>query len=808
MAHFAAPYRKHIQYRSTVEKKNFMLYIMKSSLIVGVLVVLAFAGSSAAAFGPEIGRVQLSSLLQNSVGKMLSEFGQRRTIAKRQTVYDVTTKDVVDCISSTTEYQCGTSGYSQRVVDIAMGCNNNSYARNTANTCARNQDGETCGAVTLKFLSDYTDAEACSGAVASGSCPASCREFLQSARDMLGCCVNAYVNRTEYPLYRQSRDYVDYRLWNLCGVDLPDGECKDGGLRLKSSDDQKSCSSQELISRFVKYECETDVGQSLINNLMRNGRCYIFSSVMVDACSTNSNGEYCAEVIGIDLMANVISDPLVIALNSYCLPGSGCSSACKKAMIDIKEAYGCCVNIYNDTSIGLQLTPLSYEKWNECGIETPGFCDTNQVIPTIPPMTTTEEIIDTTEDVQTTEEILPTEIVTPEDVDGTPVDFQTTQPMEEDGPSTTAEPTTEIAETTESIDDVQTTDIVETEEPTEELLPTDEDIDYEMTDPTDIVPTEDEESLEPMEPIDGGSGSGSGSGDLFPDDFETTEPTDSVPSTSTEEEESFEPTEPTEPSEITDRVPPTPLPGEPREEVSTEGTQSIMTTGAIENTTPESTDVFETTDAPDIEPTDIVETTENMETTEIMENEPTTIEQDIATTEAREDAQNTQGVSNVPTESTDQEPEQMTTDHSNGEDHTSFMTTEPSVSDHSDGEDHTSSMTTEPPDSGDHSDGEDHTSTMTTVPPESDHSNGEDHTVSMTTDHSAGTEMSTEPSNASPVENVDNAVSGELPSSRNGQSVTDGRPNGKALSDSAPSTRAFVLTILSTAVVTLFSLYL
>ena len=95
---------------------------MKISVFFGLLTLVA---ASHAFVGPQShaqGRLSLSTLLQSSVGNILSDLSHPAR-DKRQTVYDITTQDVVDCISRTTDYQCGSSGYSQRVVDIALSCN-------------------------------------------------------------------------------------------------------------------------------------------------------------------------------------------------------------------------------------------------------------------------------------------------------------------------------------------------------------------------------------------------------------------------------------------------------------------------------------------------------------------------------------------------------------------------------------------------------------------------------------------------------------------------------------------------------------
>ena len=103
------------------------------------------------------------SASQLSVGTV-SDF--THNVAKRQTVNDLTPQDIIDCSSALIDYQCGSSGYAQRLADIALSCRNNTYARNIANTCARSENGELCGTATLRFVSDETEsanAATCAG---------------------------------------------------------------------------------------------------------------------------------------------------------------------------------------------------------------------------------------------------------------------------------------------------------------------------------------------------------------------------------------------------------------------------------------------------------------------------------------------------------------------------------------------------------------------------------------------------------------------------------------------------------------------
>ena len=577
---------------------------MKVSAVLSVALFLTISSTVAQSLSidPSVGGLQLSSLLQHSVGKILSEFGHA-AIAKRQTVYDITTKDVVDCVSRTIEYQCGSSGYSQKVADIATGCRNDSYARNTANTCARNDKGETCGAVALKFLSDQTNAQSCIGSVANDFCSSECRNFLESAKDSLGCCLNAYVNKTDYPLFDQYREHVDYRLWDLCEIDLPEEECKDSGIKMDFSKDVKSCTSQEILTNFVRYECSADIGQSLVDNLMKNDRCYIFSAVMVDACSSNGNGQYCAETLGTDLMNTFGTDPYIIALNSDCPardPAAGCSPACKQSINAVRQAYGCCVNVYNDSSIGLQLGALSYSVWNECGIESPGFCQTTQTLPTKPPV------------------IIPTDDSIPEiTTESVPATPQRGAPISSsERPDVGVIIVTEfIAGTTEP--DVVTENIVSTEEgeiieETESIPP---------VEPTETIPLEEDETTQQPEENEPTIGEE----DIMED--ETVEPTESIP---LEEDETTQPPEENEPTigeeDIVEDEPVEPTESIPLEEgETTQPEENEPTTGEE--------DIVE--DEP-MEPTETIPLEEDETTQQPEENEPTIGEEDIMEDEPEE----------------------------------------------------------------------------------------------------------------------------------------------------------------------------
>lgn len=345
-------------------------------LIIAVLTVLA--SGSCAVFS-------LSDAIapQLSVGKVAD---LAHHITKRQGTVP-TTQGIIDCVTTISDYQCGSSGYAQRIADIALGCRNETYARNTANACARSENGAFCGTASIRFilgqLTGQTDPN-CIGAVRSGACPSSCRNFLQSARSTLGCCINTYINTTVSSLLGFYGDYVDYRLWNLCSVDLPPANCGNG-LPLNPPQGAQDCTSQELITRFFNYECMASVGQPLVDTLLQNSNCYIYVRSLVEVCRENQDGQYCGEIIvtrsnvdPLDPSTSTNVDPLVTSLVSNCATSSSfsCSSFCRSAITNINNAYGCCVNTYNISIAGVQAPQLSYSLWKECGVN-PEMCTTS-----------------------------------------------------------------------------------------------------------------------------------------------------------------------------------------------------------------------------------------------------------------------------------------------------------------------------------------------------------------------------------------------------------------------------------------------
>ena len=299
----------------------------------------------------------------------------------------LTVSDHNQCSLTSFDYQCGSSGYAQRIIDIALSCNNMTLARNTANSCAKSESGSFCGVATTRLISNETELYSesnCTGAVLSGSCPSSCRTFLETERSRLGCCINTYINQTDSPFIasEQYSDYLDYHLWNLCNVDLPASDCGNS-LPLNPPADAQNCTTSEFVRRSLQYQCMPSVAQPFIDAFLQSNspsNCIHFTTSLVDACATNANGQRCSEVInGLDPISSIgsINDPLHFTLESSCTSNTTCNFACQSAVMNISSAYGCCVNIYNSSvfrDLGVQIPPLSYNVWNACGVSSPGFC--------------------------------------------------------------------------------------------------------------------------------------------------------------------------------------------------------------------------------------------------------------------------------------------------------------------------------------------------------------------------------------------------------------------------------------------------
>ena len=180
----------------------------------------------------------------------------------------------------------------------------------------------------------------------------------------------SYVNGT---LYR-STSSVGYRLWQLCGVSLPPADCGNG-LVFDPPAKVSSCTQEEDFN--LKYKdnmCLPSRGQPYINALLDSrcrGTLIPSAEYLVNLCSMNANGFTCgfnAAGDGTDISTSI--------LDSTCASSNiSCNSSCRMALMNAKNNRGCCVNFHNTTASGTVPLSLSYNVWQSCGVETPGFCE-------------------------------------------------------------------------------------------------------------------------------------------------------------------------------------------------------------------------------------------------------------------------------------------------------------------------------------------------------------------------------------------------------------------------------------------------
>ena len=242
-----------------------------------------------------------------------------RLVQKRQTVDDITDQDLIDCALASIDSQCS-SGLIQEAIDISLECGQDASARVLSIACARNEAGTTCDEATTRITEEQlTMATQCTGVVQTGNCPLACSEFLRTQRNNLGCCINTYVNTTDNPLYLQYRNLVDYRLWDVCNVDLPPAGCGNA-LAVNRPSITRSCTTTEYVNRLVNYQCTSSAGQQLVDALLKNKRCYPIARLEADLCGRNENGLFCGQAIGLDLLSSTSTDPLLASLSTVLTP--------------------------------------------------------------------------------------------------------------------------------------------------------------------------------------------------------------------------------------------------------------------------------------------------------------------------------------------------------------------------------------------------------------------------------------------------------------------------------------------------------
>ena len=239
------------------------------------------------------------------------------------------------------------SGYDQGRANVELECNQSAAAENIQRSCQSSSSGTICGGVDTSTLFQTVNATCGSSPT---TCSSDCQDLLNTTRAELGCCLT-YITMID----RGIATALSNSLWSLCEVELVTEECAQGPIQLPETDIDPTCGDPERQERlYNEVFCRTQYLDSLQD---------AFQLCDLEApCAVNEEGQYC--FIATDLNAELN------AASTNCNDTSTCDPLCTEVLDNITSC--CFISIYNMTS---RYDWLSYEFWSQCGLTSPGFCE-------------------------------------------------------------------------------------------------------------------------------------------------------------------------------------------------------------------------------------------------------------------------------------------------------------------------------------------------------------------------------------------------------------------------------------------------
>ena len=271
--------------------------------------------------------------------------------------------DVDACLAAINNNQC-MNGYYQSYVTLLLECDNRELAVSVENFCKRSSSGTLCGSVNINtlFESFFTT---CSNS--STTCSSDCQDLLTSTRAELGCCIK-YYNDTEFghPAFNNS-------LWSLCNVEVVTEECGQGLLKLPETIIDPTCDDNRIYHELI---CRTQYLESQLDIITESCKFINTDTLSLDSitdCTVNEEGKYCKAEL--DYTSSVS-----FAAFYNCANTSTCDPLCIESLNNITSC--CFINEYNGTNdydyeydYDYGYDWLSYEFWSQCGLDSPGFCE-------------------------------------------------------------------------------------------------------------------------------------------------------------------------------------------------------------------------------------------------------------------------------------------------------------------------------------------------------------------------------------------------------------------------------------------------
>lgn len=125
--------------------------------------------------------------------------------------------------------------------------------------------------------------------------------------------------------------------------------------------------NQDAITVAYRLICQPRCGDPLIAYYRQCNAPQDIIDAQRALCTRNDANVLCYEQLG-----SIITD--LFRVTSNCISPSSCTADCQNALTTSARNSGCCINIYNITSISL-FPVLQNNLWSRCDVDTPGFCN-------------------------------------------------------------------------------------------------------------------------------------------------------------------------------------------------------------------------------------------------------------------------------------------------------------------------------------------------------------------------------------------------------------------------------------------------
>lgn len=284
--------------------------------------------------------------------------------------------------------QCVSTSFAIDAANVALTCGANylPVAENYAAQCTKNADDVYClllinGPDAVRNLT--TQAEPCLPVTSpQSSCPAGCRNALQSFVDLFGCCFrNVFNERLSQLIF--GHDAEDSLI--ACNVSAPPAcEAPAAFSDLTVPEGADSCDQDEFWARISRHTCRTSAAQTTISALAKNPMCIPLARHNINTCSLGPNDTHCLELFGTSFNPFVpertvtlnsdLSNVMTSCDNYSSFQSDGCPSVCQDALRTAINEIGCCINIFNDEVNEILLPHFSEDVMSKCGIDFPGRC--------------------------------------------------------------------------------------------------------------------------------------------------------------------------------------------------------------------------------------------------------------------------------------------------------------------------------------------------------------------------------------------------------------------------------------------------